>query len=315
MCPETVTRCVRGASAAVQWTSSTNSPQTKRSGMTFQPAARPTKVVPSRSSTRHDLGQQHAGVLGEELARLRADDDAERPQMPRQDRGPGVEVERPIALLQLRAQAAAGVDLLDRTAGVLQAAHHHGRLGDGVVERRQVLVEELVAEVEVDGVDGEVVAPRDRERLVELLGVDAELRRLLAAVDAEALLVGGRGADRHVGVGGAGPGVHADADATPGPAPPEALELRDQVDVHVHARGQDGVEVGVAQVRPRVADLGGQPAVGEAVLHLARRADVESDAARGAAAAAAARLIAAPTALTAARISGSRCALSASLTR
>src|SRR5665648_857980 len=134
-------------------------------------------------------------------------------------------------------------------------------------ERRQVVVEQMVADVKVDRVDSEVVGARHGERLVEALRVDAELGRLVAAVVADAAL----------GAGGADAGVDADADRAPAIPPPVPVDLADEVEVHVDAALEDHVEVAVAHVGAGVADLGGWKAVGEAVLDLSRRADVEAD--------------------------------------
>ena len=147
------------------------------------------------------------------------------------------------------------------------APRHGGRRRDGAVERRQVVVQQVVADVEVDGVDGEVVRARHGDRLVEPLRVDAELGRRVAAVVADAAL----------GAGGADARVDAQTDGAPAIPPPVAVDLADEVEVHVHAVLEHHVEVAVAHVGAGVADLGGREAVGEAVLDLARRADVEAD--------------------------------------
>ena len=58
------------------------------------------------------LGEQQAGLVGEELAGLDADGDAEVAEVPREDAGVGIEIEWPLAFVQRRPQAAADVDLL-----------------------------------------------------------------------------------------------------------------------------------------------------------------------------------------------------------
>ena len=126
-----------------------------------------------------------------------------------------------------------------------------------------------VADVEVDRVDDEPILARQRDRLVELLGVDAELGRSAAAVERLVVAAPGR----------AGARVDAQADRRPRRAPPEAADLAEQVEVHVHAVREDHVEVALGDVGARVADLVGVPAVSEAVQQLAGGAHVEADAA------------------------------------
>ena len=84
-------------------------------------------------------------------------------------------------------------------------------------------------------------------------------------------------ADAALGADGADAGVDAQADRAPAIPPPVAVDLAQQIEVHVHAVLEHHVEVAVAHVGAGVADLGGREAVGEAVLDLARRADVEAD--------------------------------------
>ncbi len=146
--------------------------------------------------------------------------------------------------------------------------HRRGRLA----KRRQIVVEQVVAHVEVDGVHRQVVFARDGEGLVQPLRVDAELGRLVAAVVADAA----------VGVDGASAGVHAQPDRAAAVPPPVSADLADEVQVDVHAVSEDDVEVLVAHVGAGVADLGGRPALLQAVLHLAGGADVEADELRGA---------------------------------
>ena len=68
----------------------------------------------------------------------------------------------------------------------------------------------------------------------------------------------------------------------PGARAAHTLQLREEVDVQVHARRQDRVEIAAGQVRPRVADLRRRPALVEGPSDLTRRADVHPDALRGA---------------------------------
>ena len=70
--------------------------------LTFQPMSSPTNVTPRRSLDGDDLAEQDRGVLGQQVARLAGDGDAERPEVPGQDGRVGVEVDR---LLLLRAPA------------------------------------------------------------------------------------------------------------------------------------------------------------------------------------------------------------------
>ncbi len=65
--------------------------------MTFQPASSPTNRSPSRSFDRDDLGEEDAALVGEELAGLGADGDAQTAEAPCEDRGVGVEVQRRLA--------------------------------------------------------------------------------------------------------------------------------------------------------------------------------------------------------------------------
>ena len=68
----------------------------------------------------------------------------------------------------------------------------------------------------------------------------------------------------------------------PGARAAHPIELREEVDVQVHARRQDRVQIAAGQVRPGVADLLRRPAVIEGPSDLSRRADVHPDALRGA---------------------------------
>ena len=178
--------------------------------MTFHPQVRPAKTaLPSPalllSSTVTTSARRTPALLAEELAGLAGDGDAERAQVLGEDAGVGVQIERPLALTHHRGEPAAGVDLADRAAGVHRLPHHGGGRRDGAVERRQVVVEEVVADVEVHGVDRQVEGAGNVQRLVEALRVDPELGREVAAVVADAAL----------GAGGADAGVDAQADVPP----------------------------------------------------------------------------------------------------
>ncbi len=111
----------------------------------------------------------------------------------------------------------------------------------------------------VHGVDRQVVAPRDRQRLGELLGEDPELRRPIGA-RVRGLLV--------TEVAGTRAWVDPQADRASRVAATDALDLGEQIDVQVHRMGEHHVQIAVGQVRARVADLVGAPAVLERVQHL-----------------------------------------------
>ena len=112
-----------------------------------------------------------------------------------------------------------------------------------------------MTEVHAHGVDHQVVLAGDRHRLVELLGVDAELGRPLRGVDAELELVVGRASGRHEDARGARPRVEPQADAAPRRQASHASQLREQVDVELERVHQDGLQVAVDQVRAGVAEL------------------------------------------------------------
>ena len=161
----------------------------------------------------------------------------------------GVDVER-LVLRPLRdAETAARVDLPDLVAGVEHAPGHLGDAFDRDLEPREPVGQEPVADVDVHGVDREPVFGGEGERVVELLGQDAELRRRRPRV--ERLAFGrGQAAPR-----GAGARVHADPHRGARRAASPPLELRAQVEVHVDAALDQRVDVGCRQVRPGEADL------------------------------------------------------------
>jgi hypothetical protein len=120
--------------------------------------------------------------------------------------------------------------------------------------------------VEVDRVEGEGVALGRGERAIEVLLVDAELRRLGARVQAA-----------RVPAHHAGARVDAQADGAPGTAPADALDLGHEVDVEVYVERCEDVEVPLGDVGAGVADLAGQEAAGERTHHLSGRAGVEAE--------------------------------------
>ncbi len=206
-------------------------------------------------------------LLREELPGLGPDDDVERPQVLRHDGGPRVEVERAIARPEGDAETTPGVDLRDRTAGVHQ---HPGRSTDTphrLVDGGQRIGEIQVPRVDVDGVDREVVPACDVEGRLEPLRVDPELRRTISRVGLTSTRE--RGPD---------PRVDPNADRRTGRAPPHPVQLGQQIHVQVDAGVEDGVQVPVGEVRPRVADLRGLPPVVERPSDLPRRADIHPDA-------------------------------------
>jgi len=101
------------------------------------------------------------------------------------------------------------------------------------------------------------------------IAVDAELRRPVPGVGLSAS-----------GVGGPDPGIDPDAEGRAGGSRARAIQLSEQIDVQVHARREDGVEILRGQVRPRVADLLPRPSVVDRPSHLTRRAHVHPDALR-----------------------------------
>ena len=128
----------------------------------------------------HHLGQEHGRFLHQEVAGLCGRDDAERPEMPLHDRGPRGQVELSVTGSLGHAEAASGVDLLDRAPLREQESRHLRDALDAVLEHGEPVVQESVAHVNVDGVDREVVRCSDRHRLIQTLWQDAELRGLRA---------------------------------------------------------------------------------------------------------------------------------------
>jgi hypothetical protein len=204
------------------------------------------------------------------VARLDGDRDAERAEVAGQQRREVVHVERLVPLDLRDAEAAADVHLRQPVTRLTDALGHRRHAFEGDAEPREVLRQEPVARVHVDRVDPQVVLGGDRERLVQLLGEDPELRRPGARVER---LVGGGSS---LGAPGrAGAGVHADPDRGAGRPPSPPAELRQQVQVHVHAGGEEDVQVALGDVRAGVADLLGLPAVLEDQANLLRRARVD----------------------------------------
>ena len=98
------------------------------------------------------------------------------------------------------------------TADVDQRAHHRRHPPDALLEHRELLVQVAVADVDVQGVDREIVLVRDGDRVVELFGEDAELRWSRTGVQRLA----GPAPRR------ADPGVHAHAQRRPRRRPAHA---------------------------------------------------------------------------------------------
>src|SRR4029079_16248664 len=117
------------------------------------------------------------------------------------------------------AEPAAGVDLDEVVACVGDVARHRGDALERGAEAGEILGEEPVAGVHVDRVDAQVERARDLERLVELVVVDPELRRLRAGVGrlelTDARLAAACRADVR---------VHADPDGRARRATPEPTE-------------------------------------------------------------------------------------------
>ena len=236
--------------------------------MTFQPASRPTKVVPRRSSTVTTSARRTPPSLARNSPGSAPTATPSSPKRRARIGGVGVEVQRPLALVQRSAEAAAHVDLRERAAGVEQRLRHPRHRLEGGVERGQLVVQHAVGEVHVQRVDREAVTTGGVEGGAEVLLVDAELGRPGAAV--QALGVAAHDAAAR---------VDAQADGRARAAAAVALDLAEQVEVHVHAGGRDDVEVALRDVGAGEADLGGGEPVLEGVPHLARRAGVDADAA------------------------------------
>ena len=235
---------------------------------TFQPMSSPTNVTPRRRLDRHDLAEQDRRVLAELIARLARDRDPERAEMPRQDRGVRVEIDRLLLLPRRRAEPAADVDLGDRVAGGAQPFDRLDRRRERPLEASQAIRQPAGSRVEMDRVDRAAVARGRRDGVVEPLEADPELRRPVAGV-LEMLVVAG-----------AGSRVDPDPDRRPRRPPAVALDLADRVEVEVDAAGEEDVEVAFGDVRAGVADLVGPPAALDRALDLARRAGIDADALR-----------------------------------
>ena len=133
-------------------------------------------------------------------------------------------------------------------------------------EDRKLVVQHPVRQAEVRRVDGEAVARGASHGLLEVLVVDAELGGPGAAVEAL------RMAAHHSRAR-----VDAQPDGAPRAAAPDAVDLGEQADVDVQRGARDHVEVALRDVCAGIADLLGQKAALESVLHLARRAGVKPD--------------------------------------
>ena len=118
--------------------------------------------------------------------------------------------------------------------------------------------------MEVDRLDGEVVATGGLDRLGQPFFVDPEFRRPLPTVG-EALVVASADA-----------GIDPEPDPTARCPPPDPLDLADRVEVEMNADGEERVEVALGQVGAGEADLLREPAVGQGMLDLARRAGVDA---------------------------------------
>ena len=147
------------------------------------------------------------------------------------------------------AEPAADVDLGDRVAVGQQARGDPRRPSRGPPRTRQAVAPSqpepawkwIVSIVRS-------VAGRRLERLRQVVLVDAELRRAVAAV-------------REPGVvAGAGGRVDPKADRRTRRPPPESLDLADRVEIDVDRLGQEDVQVALGDVRAGVADLVGPPA-------------------------------------------------------
>ena len=180
-------------------------------------------------------------------------------------RGVGVEVDRMLRLARDAPDAAADVDLPDRAADVDESARHPDRRSQRTLEGDQPVGQPAGAGMEVERVDDQAVSPRGRQRVVEPVGGDAELRRARAGIGQTLV------------VAGTDHGVDAQADGRARRSPADPLDLADRVEVEMHAGAEDDVEVALRAVRAGVRDLGGRPAVGDGVLDLAGRAGVDAD--------------------------------------
>ena len=133
------------------------------------------------------------------------------------------------------------------------------------LERVEPVGEPARPGMEVDRVDGQRMLGGRRERLVEPLETDAELRRPVAAVLEVVVVAGARAR------------IDTDPDRRARRAAAIALDLADRVEVEVDAVRQQHVEVALGDVRAGVADLVGPPAALERAQHLAGRAGVDTD--------------------------------------
>ena len=190
--------------------------------------------------------------------------------MTSEHRCPRIEIEGLVSLRERHAEPASDVHLDDAVPRLVQPSGRRGGALDRSLESRQPVGEIAVADVEMDGVDAEVVFPRDPEGLVDLLGEDAELGRPIAP------------AVERLGSAISRARTRVDAKAhrsarIPSADPPE---LAEEVDIEVDRMGEEHVEIPVGDVRSRVADLLAAPSVVEGMKHLLRRAGIDPHALR-----------------------------------
>ena len=179
---------------------------------------------------------------------------------------PRAQIQRLVAGPHRDAEPAAGVHLTDRAAGALQRPRHRRHPPQRLLDVGQSRREVAVAHVDVDRVEDQVVAAGDLERARELLGEDAELRRPGAGVLRPAAAL----------VGSAGPGVDAHADRrTGGPPSRPARSCDSRSRFRWTFAVEQDVQISFGDVRARVGDLRGVPAVRQGVGDLARRARVD----------------------------------------
>ena len=203
-----------------------------------------------------DLPKEDRRVLRERVARLGTDGHAERSEVAGHDVGVGGQVDPRFIGTGSDAETTADVDLADRVPGATGPGDGLDRCGQRALEPGEPAGEPARSGMEVDGVDGEVVACRRGQGLVEPLELDAELRRPVAAV-----LEVGR-------VAGAAAGVDADPDPAPRRTPSVSLDLADRVEVEMDPVLEEDIEVTVRDVRPGVADLARLPSALEGTKHL-----------------------------------------------
>ena len=114
----------------------------------------------------------------------------------------------------------------------------------GRLERREPIGQPAGPGMEVERVDGQIVSPHGRQRVIEPIGRDAQLGGTRSGVGEPVVVAG---TDHR---------VDAQADRRARRPAPDPLDLADGIEVDVHAGTEDDVEVALRAVRPGVGDLG-----------------------------------------------------------